>query len=258
MHRLDGAAPIRYDLLIRGGTVIDPANGRHEIADVAVAGGRIAAVGPDLPGEAAEVADARGLLVTPGLVDLHTHCYWGATYWGIEADPVAARTGVTTWLDAGSAGAFTFPGFRRYAAEASRARVFALLNISSIGLVARTAELANLEYCDVDLGALLVEGNRDLILGIKARVDRFTTVSTGVEGLRRARALADRVRLPLMVHIATAPPARPTRWSTPMAASTPSSASCGRPAWSWTSGTAPAASASPPPRPCWPMGWCPT
>jgi dihydroorotase len=206
MHRLDGAAPIRYDLLIRGGTVIDPANGRHEIADVAVAGGRIAAVGPDLPGEAAEVADARGLLVTPGLVDLHTHCYWGATYWGIEADPVAARTGVTTWLDAGSAGAFTFPGFRRYAAEASRARVFALLNISSIGLVARTAELANLEYCDVDLGALLVEGNRDLILGIKARVDRFTTVSTGVEGLRRARALADRVRLPLMVHIATAPP----------------------------------------------------
>ena len=81
-------------------------------------------------GDAARVVDAQGLYVTPGLIDLHTHCYWGATFWGIEADPVAARSGVTTWLDVGSSGAYSFAGFRRYAVEASRARLFALLNIS--------------------------------------------------------------------------------------------------------------------------------
>ncbi|MGH2344826.1 MAG: amidohydrolase/deacetylase family metallohydrolase, partial [Chloroflexota bacterium] len=196
-----------YDLLIRGGEVIDPANGRHGIADVAVAGGVVAAVAPNLPREqAAQVVDASGLIVTPGLIDLHTHCYWGATYWGVEADPVAARTGVTTWLDVGSSGAYNFPGFRRYAAEASTARVLALLNISTIGLVARTYELSNLDYCDEEVGALIVEQNRDLILGIKARVDRDTTRGTGLEPLYRARRLADRVGLPLMVHIGLAPP----------------------------------------------------
>jgi dihydroorotase len=197
-----------YDLLIQGGEVIDPAHGQHGIADVAVSGGVIAAVAPHLPhGEAAQLVDARGLIVTPGLIDLHTHCYWGATYWGIEADPVAARSGVTTWLDVGSAGAYNFPGFRRYAAEASKARLFSLLNISTIGLVARTFELSNLDYCDEEIGALIVEQNRDLILGIKARIDRDTTRGTGLEPLYRARRLADRVELPLMVHIGMAPPA---------------------------------------------------
>lgn len=196
-----------YDLLIRGGEVVDPAGDLRGEFDVAVAGGTIAALAPNLsPDEAACVVDARGQYVTPGLIDLHTHCYWGATYWGIEADPVAARSGVTTWLDAGSAGAYSFAGFRRYAVEASRARIFAFLNISTIGLIARTFELSNLDYCDVGLGAAIVEANRDVILGIKARIDSATTRGTGLEPLRRARQLADRVRLPLMVHIATAPP----------------------------------------------------
>lgn len=197
----------QFDLLIRNGRLIDPANGLDGVHDVGVIDGRVAAVEPALPGEARDLVDATGLLVTPGLVDLHTHCYWGATYWGIEADPVAARSGVTTWLDVGSAGAYTFPGFRRYAAEASRARLLSLLNISAIGLVANTFELATLEYCDVELGQLLVEQNRDLILGIKARIDRNTTRGTGLEPLRRARALADAVALPLMVHVGSAPPA---------------------------------------------------
>jgi dihydroorotase len=198
---------MKYDLLIRGGEVVDPSGDLRGQHDVAVAGGAIAAVAPKLTAEeAACVDDARGQYVTPGLVDLHTHCYWGATYWGIEADPVAARSGVTTWLDAGSAGAYSFAGFRRYAVEASRARLFAFLNIASIGLIARTYELSNLDYCDVGLGAAIVEANRDVILGIKARIDRDTTRGTGLEPLRRARELADRVGLPLMVHIGKAPP----------------------------------------------------
>ncbi|HWE63179.1 MAG TPA: amidohydrolase/deacetylase family metallohydrolase [Chloroflexota bacterium] len=199
-----------YDLLVRGGWVIDPANGRQGVHDVAVTNGRIAAVARDLPADqAGSVVDAQGQYVTPGLIDMHTHCYWGATYWGIEADPVAARSGVTTWLDVGSAGAYTFPGFRRYVAEANRARVLSLLNISAIGLVANSYELANPHYLDVELGATIVEDNRDLILGIKVRMDGNTTLGTGLQGLQAARRLADLVQLPLMVHIGMAPPALP-------------------------------------------------
>jgi dihydroorotase len=199
---------MQYDLLIHGGEVIDPASGSHGRFDLAIADGTIAAVAPTLPHEqAAQLVDASGQLVTPGLIDLHTHCYWGATYWGIEPDPVAARSGVTTWLDVGSAGAYSFPGFRRFIAERSRARLFSLLNISAIGLIARTFELSNLDYCDEEIAATLIEANRDMILGVKARIDRDTTRGTGLEPLRRARRLADRVELPLMVHIGQAPPA---------------------------------------------------
>ncbi|MCC6625963.1 MAG: amidohydrolase/deacetylase family metallohydrolase [Chloroflexi bacterium] len=196
-----------FDLVITGGEVVDPGAGLSGRLDVGVTDGRIAAVAPNLPtGGAGRVVDATGQIVTPGLVDLHTHIYWGATYWGIEADPVAAQTGVTTWLDVGSSGAFNFHGFRRYVAEANRARCYALLNLSSIGLTANTFELANLDYCNVDLAAMIVERNRDVILGIKARIDPSTTRGAGIEPLRRARELADRVGLPLMVHIGAAPP----------------------------------------------------
>lgn len=197
----------RFDLVIRGGEVLDPGAGIQGRFDLGIRDGRVAAIEPEIDLARAErVIDATGQIVTPGLVDLHTHIYWGATYWGIEADPVAARSGVTTWLDVGSAGAYSFPGFRRYIAEPSRCRVFALLNLSSIGLIAPTWEFANPDYWDVDLAAKIVEANRDLILGIKARIDRNTTRGVGVRPLERARELADRVGLPLMVHVGWGPP----------------------------------------------------
>ena len=145
------------------------------------------------------------MIVTPGLVDLHTHVYYNATYLGIQADPVAARSGVTTWLDVGSAGAYNFGGFREWVVRSARARIFALLNISSIGLTAPTWELANLNYCDVDICARIVDANRDLILGIKCRVDANTTGGS-IEPLERARNAADRCELPLMVHVGIGPP----------------------------------------------------
>lgn len=197
----------RFDLVIRGGEVLDPGADIEGRYDLGIRDGRVAAIEPEIdPATATDVIDATGQIVTPGLVDLHTHIYWGATYWGIEADPVAARSGVTTWLDVGSAGAYSFPGFRRYIAEPSRCRVFALLNLSSIGLIAPTWEFANPDYWDVDLAAKIVEANRDLILGIKARIDRNTTRGVGVRPLERARELADQVGLPLMVHIGWGPP----------------------------------------------------
>jgi dihydroorotase len=198
---------MKFDLLIKGGEVVDSATGYSGQRDIAIKRNRIAAIDHDIPAEAAfQVIDAAGQYVTPGLVDLHTHVYHGVTYWGINADPVAARTGVTTWLDVGSAGAFNLAGFREFIARPASVRIYALLNISAIGLTALTAELANLGYCDVDLCCRLVNRHRDLVLGIKARIDRNTTGTNGLEPLRRARQAADATELPLMVHIGIGPP----------------------------------------------------
>jgi dihydroorotase len=126
-----------YDTVVVGGRVLDPAAGLDGRYDIGITGGKVSCVEPELDRAAAvRVIEAAGRIVTPGLVDLHTHVYWGATYWGIEADPVAARSGVTTWLDVGSAGAYSFPAFRRFIVEPSRVTIYALLNLSSIGLKA--------------------------------------------------------------------------------------------------------------------------
>lgn len=197
----------QYDVLIAGGEVVDPGSGLSGRLDVAISGDKIAAVEANIDrASAREVIDASGQYVTPGLVDLHTHIYWGVTYWGIEADPVAARTGVTTWLDVGSAGAYTFPGFRRYIVEPNRSRTFCLLNLSTIGLVAPSWEFMNPYHWDVDLGEKIINANRDIILGIKARIDPSTTQGVGIAPLEKARELADRVGLPLMVHFSAGSP----------------------------------------------------
>jgi dihydroorotase len=197
----------RFDTVIAGGELVDPGGGNIGRFDIGIRDGKVAAVEPSIPASAADrVIDARGQVVTPGLVDLHTHVYWGATYWGIEADPIAARTGVTTWLDVGSAGGYSFPGFREWIVNGNTAKVYALLNLSSIGLIAPTWELTNPDYWDVDLAARVVEENRDVILGIKARIDCNTTRGVGIAPLEKARDLADRVGLPLMTHIGNGPP----------------------------------------------------
>ncbi len=197
-----------FDLLIKGGELIDPGGERAGQLDLAVANGRVAAVDRDIPAEAAaRVVDASGQYVTPGLVDLHTHIFHRVSFWGIDPAPVAARSGVTTWLDAGSAGAYGLAGFREYIARPSALRLYALLNISAIGLTGITGELANLDYCDAGLCARVIERNRDLVRGVKARIDRYTLGASGLEPLRRAREVADACALPLMVHIAIGPPA---------------------------------------------------
>src|SRR5262249_48907540 len=115
-----------YDLVVRGGRVVDPSQGLDAVCDVAVDGTKIAAFGPDLAANGAgAVVEARGLVVTPGLVALHTHVYWGVATVGVEPDPHCLARGVTTAVDAGSSGASTFPGFRRYVIEVSATRILA-------------------------------------------------------------------------------------------------------------------------------------
>jgi len=197
--------PEPYDLLFVGGDVIDAGGGHTGRYDVAVRGGRIAAVGAGLPRDAAQIVDVTGRLVTPGLVDLHTHVYPGGGYWGIDPDPIAWYTGVTTWVDAGSSGAYTIDGLRGFAAGRD-VRVSLLLNIAAPGLAARTGEGRDLADCDPDLAAGAVRRNRDLVRGVKVRIDADTVGDNGVEPLRRGLAAASACGLPVMVHIGTAPP----------------------------------------------------
>src|SRR3989449_11560881 len=123
-----------YDLLVRGGRVIDPSSGLSAERDVAISGERIARVAAGIPErEARQVLNARGKIVTPGLIDIHVHVYDGVAPLGIPADPNCIAKGVTTVVDAGSAGAHTFPGFRKHVINVVDTRVYALLNISVIG-----------------------------------------------------------------------------------------------------------------------------
>ena len=114
-----------YDLIIKNGELRDPSSSLRRKADLAMFDGKIAAIEDNIPADRAfDVIDAKGLYVTPGLVDLHTHCYHSATGLGVEADPIAARSGVTTWVDAGSFGYDQAAGFRRFIVNPSQARIF--------------------------------------------------------------------------------------------------------------------------------------
>src|SRR5919109_950134 len=200
------AATETYDLVITGGTVIDPATGRNGPADVAIAGGKIAAVGQRLPGRAQRTLDASGLIVTPGLIDLHAHVYAGCTPLSVDADPLAARTGTTTMVDCGSVGAATFAGFRRFIAEPARCRLLAFVNISVIGLVAMP-ECGYGRFVDSNAALKSIEDNRDLVVGVKVRGSRnaFGEDNT-VQPVWMAVAAAAAGGVPVMMHLGDPPP----------------------------------------------------
>jgi dihydroorotase len=251
MERLDrvgthvGAAPaapsraharVEVDLLIAGGRVIDPANGVDGVADVAVAAGRVVAVGRDLRHSfcAAQTHDAGGQIVTPGLVDAHGHFYRHCTPLGEPADEVCLGRGVTTAVDAGSAGATTFEGFRKFAAEPARTRLLCILNASMHGLASAGStgggaggELDSLNQVRSPAGlhawaclthplrAVLyvvqvqveplvrcIEANRDLVVGVKVRLsaDAANDGKNELEAYRRALRACELASVPLMTH----------------------------------------------------------
>jgi dihydroorotase len=201
------------DLIIKGGRIIDPVNGRDEVADIAFAGGVVAAVGSGMPLRAEQTVNAGGLLVVPGLIDLHTHVYWGGTALGVDAADIARRSGTTTFVDAGSAGPGNFHGFRRHVIEPSQFRILPFLNLSFPGIFAFSAtvmvgEAADLRLLDPRECVRVIEANRDLIVGVKVRVGRTAGGNSGAAPLDMAIEVAEEVGLPVMAHLDHPPPSR--------------------------------------------------
>ena len=195
-----------YDLLIAGGRVIDPAQGLSAVRDVAILHGRIARIDENIPStQARQVFDATHKIVTPGLIDVHSHVYEHGTPLGVNSDLVGIQSGVTTIVDAGTTGASMFPGFRRFVIDGARTRIHALLNISAAGCC--TDEI----YLDprlINTRAVLriIDAHRDLILGLKVRVrGRHEDLAHDLSVMKTAREIADQTGVPIMMHWSTEP-----------------------------------------------------
>ena len=201
------------DVILKGGRIIDPANGRDEVTDIGFGGGRVAALGSGLPLRGEVTVDATNRIVAPGLIDLHTHVYWGGTALGVDAAEVARRSGTTTFVDAGSAGPGNFHGFRRHVIEPSPFRILPYLNVSFPGIFAFAAtvmvgEAADLRLIDPRECVRVINANRDLIVGVKVRVGRNASGASGIAPLDMALEVAEEVGLPVMAHLDHPPPSR--------------------------------------------------
>jgi dihydroorotase len=197
-----------YDLILKGGRVIDPSQNHDGIADVAFTGGKVAAVGRDLkPSPTSDVRDVTGHIVSPGLIDLHTHVYWGGTSLGIDAEEFCRTSGVTTSVDTGSAGPGNFAGFRKHVIEPSQVRILAYLHVSFAGIFAFSKTHMVGESKSLELMAPReADKNRDCIVGIKVRVGLHASGDQGTAPLNIALQVADEVGMPLMCHIDHPPP----------------------------------------------------
>ena len=192
-----------FDLLIKDGTVIDPSQKLHAHLDVAVQNGKIAAVSANISANRARsVLSAKDKMVTPGLIDIHTHVYEGVGIQGLNPDRFHLTRGSTTIVDAGSAGYLTISGFRRYIANPSATRVFALVDIGSLGLINGIAHaMENLENLDAKATAQAVIENKPVTVGVKARLSKAVAGDKDMEGLRRTRQAAEAAGVPMMIHV---------------------------------------------------------
>ncbi len=198
-----------YDLVLKNGRVIDPSQGIDKVTDVAFANGKVAAIGDGLT--AADTRNVSGRIVTPGLIDLHTHVYWGGTSLGIDADDFARASAVTTSVDTGSAGPGNFPGFRKHVIDPGAARILAYLHVSFAGIFAFSHTIMVGESHDIRLMAAreaveVANANRDVIVGIKVRIGRHASGPSGIAPLTVALQVGEETGLPVMAHIDEPPP----------------------------------------------------
>jgi dihydroorotase len=192
-----------FDLLVKGGTLLDAASGLDQIKkDIGIRDGRIAAIRDEIFEEEADtVIDASGVIVSPGLIDLHVHVWDGVAHLGIPADPNCVGKGVTTAFDAGSAGADIYSGFQKYVIDVSATQIKAFLHISSQGQLAQNiGELTDIRYADTDKATRTCETYKDSIVGIKIRMSKVIVGENGPEGLKRALEVCEATGLPLMIH----------------------------------------------------------
>ena len=201
-----------YDLVLKGGRVIDPEQNHDAVADVAFAEGKVAALGADL-GPAKDVLDVAGRLVDPGLIDLHTHVYWGGTSLGVDPDAYAKPLGITTLNDSGSAGPGNIAGFRRHVIERADVRIRPFLHISFPGIYAfsryfMVGESADLRLLDPLACRDAAREHADLVVGIKVRLGRSGSGESGIAPMDIALEVANATGLPLMTHLDLPPPGR--------------------------------------------------
>jgi dihydroorotase len=193
-RRICAAQPSKYDILIKGGRVIDPSVRLDAIRDVAIAAGRIAVVDANLAGDAAEIIDARGKLVVPGLIDIHTH---GAR--SADGPPMMLEDGVTGWIDAGSQGADKIADPVAIA-KASPQPGRVLVNIGRGGILP-DGDTMDLARADVAAAKDAIAKQRDFIVGVKARLSRDVCGAGDYEVLRRSQEVATAFNLPVMIHM---------------------------------------------------------
>jgi dihydroorotase len=191
-----------FDLLLTGGTVLNPATQLNQKQDVGVTGGRVTAVKSDLPRAGAKrVIDATGCYVTPGLIDFHVHSYWGVNPYGCNLDSLCLATGVTTTMDAGSAGPVNFLGFRKLVYETSKARMLGFIALAQHGVLNTPGELLDLGFADSDGAAETVGNNRDIGVGIKVRMHKKSIGENSRKALRLAINAGEATKAPIMVHV---------------------------------------------------------
>ncbi len=201
-----------FDLILKGGRVVDPSQNLDRVTDVAFAGGKVARIGERLPADGGtDVRDVSGRIVTAGLIDMHTHVYWGGTSLGVDAEDFCRRSGVTTCIDTGSAGPGNFPGFRKHVIERSAVRILAYLHVSFAGIYAYSRTIMVGESEEIRLlapadAAAVAEANRDVVIGIKVRVGLRASGRSGAAPLDIALQAANEAGLPLMCHIDDPPP----------------------------------------------------
>src|SRR6266851_4781747 len=195
LGNVPGASAATYDLIIKGGRVIDPSVGLDAARDVAIVQGKIAAVAADISGDAAETIDVRGKIVVPGLIDIHTHA--GRSK---EGPPMCLQDGVTCWVDAGSGGADNIDQVAAVARSAPQiGRI--LVNIARTGVVTPQGELHDINGANVALAQGAIARNRDVVVGVKARLSNNVTGANDLEALRRAQEAAAPFNLPVMIHV---------------------------------------------------------
>ena len=202
----------QYDLVLKGGHVVDPSQGIDKVQDIAFTDGKVAKISDDISGsDGNDVRDVSKSYVVPGLIDLHTHVYWGGTSLGIDADDFCRHNGVTTAVDTGSAGPGNFAGFRKHVIDKSDARILAYLHVSHAGVYAfsdrvMVGESKNLDLMDPITAIEVVNENRDVIVGIKVRLGRIASGVHGTIPYEYALQVAEETGLPIMVHIDEPPP----------------------------------------------------
>ena len=182
------AQGLPYDLLVRGGTVIDPSQGLNAVLDVGMKNGLIAAVAPNIaPGTAAQTYDASNKIVTAGLIDLHTHCWAGGNYLGISPDTLMHEELTTTVVSAGDAGPQNVGAFRQGVVNTSAARVFAFVHISKGAFHTFPAsETLSLDYLNQTDAANALIANPDILLGVKVRQGYGQVGNFDLQPLQRA------------------------------------------------------------------------